>query len=1634
MFKHLRNNLAVALVLVGVFFLASWAGAQNFGTNEVNTGLGGTLSTTDPREMAGRIINVALGFLGVIAIGFIIYAGFLWMSSGGEEEKISSAKNILKNAVIGLLVIMASWAIATFIITKLSDATGEPGNYGCTPGASLACGCYSSGLMVCSENGSWGSCVGQNCDNGNGNDPTSCDASAILPGCQAANQICSENDYCDNDTCSCLPKGGIGDSCDLDPVSPTCEADNNRCAEYLTCNPLKDCTCDGPPVITGLSPVGGFCEEDRNKACSSDNDCVTACNIGTPNGSTNNLVSIFGKNFGVYEAGISQVLFSSSAGQVAGLSPSALNEACIDTWRDEQIVIAVPEGAAAGAITVKNKDELTDATNDSYGPAIPDFVPTNISRPGLCNLDPNRGTLSSEVSYQGVNLFSSEAYFGNYQNNIQALDSIFNQAAGLTGQALTPNINSGTSGSFVEKPSAAGLVRSNFLRFTKEAEEGEGPFISSFSPASGPSGQYVTLRGRGFGGARGSSQVFFGATEAAYDFPDMCLNSVWRDNQIVVKVPAGVASGSQTVSVKIGTTTIDTLRLNPNGFIVDQSQPLRSSLCKIEPDRGPAATPVTLWGEYFGTVNGEGLVKFNYDKTATGTIRKDGRADKIETTVPAGSISGPVRVVNNSYWGNELNFSVGECRVDSDCGTQVCCPANTYKAGRCSQTLESCYIEIPSSVFEWRFSTGFATSSTTTLPCVGPDCENNDPCAVFNDLGSCQESSACCYDDKTSKCRSGEQISSGSDLGYCAYYNCETSDDSNAVLSTCASDDPVRNGTYGDISSCEYFCANPPTGPGLSCAGYATSTCASNICNFPGFSCLLDSGLPGLTPPACGTCCCQPGTVSPLNPDLSCIADQGACSGASRGLFCGCTRDEECGAKESVGCGSTACCEARPEVVGSLPEHLEDKVCRNAVLRVDFNQIMDVSTFSSNVLLLEERDYGTGVCPTGTFIVKNKEFGDQITSQTANGLIGILKNLGNRLITVWNNWSGAVETERASADLPDPNKLYCAIPGVISGENSGEQAALYFAPQTILAPSANYYLLIKGDEELNSQTGVLSFRQVGMNGQGYFNDDGGPATENGYVEGASLTFNGRSYKNSHIIKFSTLSDQGLNSGICSIDRVVVAPESYLINTSDNGLNENDVNFNHPSFDTASDRDKLVSAYAVSVDDQILQPVTGYFWDWDFSLSNNEVAALVTAPAISNLPASKVLVSAKTGVTDGETGVEAKIDMSRFSAPSCNTGSCACVGPNCSNNCCNAYLGGNQFKNTADMYVFLCNNPWPPVAANGTWSPWVDNCVGSVGGGCAFYNYKFYYCRDAGAAGTLDDLPAIINQAVIRGASSNLVCSADRTPCASGSISNSTKCGPDQNGDGVMDGICIWDVLKESYFFRAAVPTKGELQAVTNTGLGGQVKVDWRADALISNGVSQVSSFKIYYLPAGRGAMLAKEVKPAEIVSGRPVCTLASGKYNCSYNVSGLSNNVTYIFKISVVNVSRAESELSDEKSAVPTDSTPPSAPSGLGGQVIDDSLLRFTWQRPVGSTDTYRLYRGIVTRKYGESFDSEPGANSLSFPLDTFSGDLNYFVLTALDSSGNESARSQELKCVGSGDEMTCTSVSTPVIKDNEVN
>ncbi len=73
--------------------------------------------------IVGRIINIVLGFLGIVLLFYFLYGGFKWMTSGGDEEGVKEAKTMIRNAVIGLVIVMASYALSNFVLTQLARVT-----------------------------------------------------------------------------------------------------------------------------------------------------------------------------------------------------------------------------------------------------------------------------------------------------------------------------------------------------------------------------------------------------------------------------------------------------------------------------------------------------------------------------------------------------------------------------------------------------------------------------------------------------------------------------------------------------------------------------------------------------------------------------------------------------------------------------------------------------------------------------------------------------------------------------------------------------------------------------------------------------------------------------------------------------------------------------------------------------------------------------------------------------------------------------------------------------------------------------------------------------------------------------------------------------------------------------------------------------------------------------------------------------------------------------------------------------------------------------------------------------------------------------------------------------------------------
>ncbi|MBU1992239.1 MAG: hypothetical protein ABH856_02190 [Patescibacteria group bacterium] len=126
MAKTLKQFLLVAgLMVVGLLLvgyapaaLAAMIGAGDAPGNIVEA-TGGEASA---RSLIVNIINFFLFFLGLIATIMIIYGGVTYVTAGGEQEKIESAKKIIMYAVIGIIIVLLSFAIVN---TILQSGTGS---------------------------------------------------------------------------------------------------------------------------------------------------------------------------------------------------------------------------------------------------------------------------------------------------------------------------------------------------------------------------------------------------------------------------------------------------------------------------------------------------------------------------------------------------------------------------------------------------------------------------------------------------------------------------------------------------------------------------------------------------------------------------------------------------------------------------------------------------------------------------------------------------------------------------------------------------------------------------------------------------------------------------------------------------------------------------------------------------------------------------------------------------------------------------------------------------------------------------------------------------------------------------------------------------------------------------------------------------------------------------------------------------------------------------------------------------------------------------------------------------------------------------------------------------------------------
>lgn len=178
--KQLFVTTILATVALGVALFAAPVFAQDFGLG-ATAGAAGLKSNASVPTLIGNIIGTALSMIAVIFFILMVYGGFLWMTAHGNNDQVKKAQDTIIAAVIGIIIVLGSYAITNFVFSSVEGGNNAPNN----PNAPQAQQDPNAPVISCGE-GSVDICqnqdIGFNCQQDNG-EPGTCQIFGQGPNC-----------------------------------------------------------------------------------------------------------------------------------------------------------------------------------------------------------------------------------------------------------------------------------------------------------------------------------------------------------------------------------------------------------------------------------------------------------------------------------------------------------------------------------------------------------------------------------------------------------------------------------------------------------------------------------------------------------------------------------------------------------------------------------------------------------------------------------------------------------------------------------------------------------------------------------------------------------------------------------------------------------------------------------------------------------------------------------------------------------------------------------------------------------------------------------------------------------------------------------------------------------------------------------------------------------------------------------------------------------------------------------------------------------------------------------------------------------------------------------------------------------
>lgn len=120
------------LILILIFGFGLFLGGENvsavdpYGIEATGDASGLSKYNSPPPVLVGTVVGAALSMVGIIFFILVVYGGILWMTARGNEEQTKKALQTIIAASIGIVIVLSSYAITSFVLDSVNSSIEAP--------------------------------------------------------------------------------------------------------------------------------------------------------------------------------------------------------------------------------------------------------------------------------------------------------------------------------------------------------------------------------------------------------------------------------------------------------------------------------------------------------------------------------------------------------------------------------------------------------------------------------------------------------------------------------------------------------------------------------------------------------------------------------------------------------------------------------------------------------------------------------------------------------------------------------------------------------------------------------------------------------------------------------------------------------------------------------------------------------------------------------------------------------------------------------------------------------------------------------------------------------------------------------------------------------------------------------------------------------------------------------------------------------------------------------------------------------------------------------------------------------------------------------------------------------------------